>query len=417
MKPNKYLQRQSSSHHSPKSSHYIAILRILLFLSITLAGVTISGLSYYFIRDYQVQIEIEEFYGIARDHFGDVTNTLKVQTEANYQVSILAAWHCPHESDWPNCNISSRELISRTSSLTSMSRISFFFVAPIILPNNRYSFEEFALNYYDTDGGYPNHTGWSDFGPGVFDYDDLQNKVKSPNHTDPSTSKYDLLAPVLYASSVSSSYFMANTYNNPIFKPSIDEILGCLNISSHNQTSCQSITDFLPEEMSKVSAILSPIFPADQPDTAIGFAGALISWKDLLSTRKKHDFQCAVSSSASPTVRTFRIKSGIAHESAEIDHYPRSVDHFWHESQRSFVLDLGDISSSGVTYTITYYSTDNPPSETYAGIACLCCVGMTILISIIFVGFNTLIKNAALETDNLLTSKRTFVRFVSHEIR
>jgi signal transduction histidine kinase/CheY-like chemotaxis protein len=415
-------QFETPTIRSHKFSVSISFLRILLLIIITLAGITSGGLSYYFIRSYQTKTEIESFKEISQNHFGGVQDSFGAQFQASFQVATLLSWTCPSESNWPNCMISSREFVSRTKYLSSLSETPLFFVSPIVFPNKRDSFEEFALDYYKTDAGYPNGTGYSAFGPGIFDPNDLSGNVKSPNHTDPSTSKHDILVPVLYSSVLSKSYFLANTYTDSLLKPSIDNTLDCLNVTSpHNEpTPCSSITDFPHPAMTNLSAILTPIFPADQPDAVVGFVGALFSWEKLISSSKTpgFNFQCSVKSSTSPTARTYTIESGIAHESAEITRYPPSADHFRHQLQHSFILNIQGISSSDANYTVTYYSSpDDKLSVTSAVIACVCCVGVTLLISIIFIGFNSLMNIAALETDNLLNSKRTFVRFVSHEIR
>jgi hypothetical protein len=416
-----HLQFQSPAFRSQKFSLSISFLRILLLIIITLAGITSGGLSYYFIRSYQTESEIKRFHEISRNHFGGVQNSFSARLQASFQVATLLSWTCPAESNWPNCMISSREFVSRTKYLSRMSETPLFFVSPIVIPTKRESFEEFALDYYKTDAGYPNGTGYSAFGPGIFDANDLSGNVKSPNHTDPSTSKHDILVPVLYSSVLSRSYFLTNTYTDSLLKSPIDNILDCLNVTSpHNEpTPCSSITDFPHAAMTNFSAILTPIFPADQPDAVVGFVGVLFSWEKLISSLQTpgFNFQCSIKSSASPTVQTYTIESGIAHQSAKITHYPPSADHFGHQLQHSFILNIQGISSSA-NYTVTYYSSpDDKLSVTSAVVACVCCVGVTLLISIIFIGFNSLMNSAALETDNLLNSKRTFVRFVSHEIR
>jgi hypothetical protein len=411
----------SDPSHSKKSSQQISILRALLLVSIALTGILSGGLSYYFIRKYQVTLYEEHFNGIAQDHFKEVKKSFQLQLQANLLLSTAMGWSCPSASDWPNCAVSSRELLSLTNSLLNMSQMSMYSISPIVHPENRKSFEEFALEYYRTDGGYPNGTGISDFGSEIFDYDASYNRIRSPNHTDPTKSKYDILVPVLYTSAPSLNYFLANSYTDPILKPTIDDILDCLNQSSqfHPSTPCSAISNFLPSEMSKFSSIGTPIFPANSADTVVGIIGSLFSWETLLSTTAKQDFnlQCSIQSSSHPLVRSYTIRNGIAQESNGITHLPVSEDHFWHQSKKSFLLDPEGILPSETTYTVTYFSSNDAPSVCYAAVACMCCIAITLLISITFTFFNILISRAALETSMLLDSKRTYVRFVSHEIR
>jgi hypothetical protein len=403
--------------HSQKSTQYISFLRILLLITIALAGIISGGLSYYLIRKYQVQYENTHFHTTIHDHFRSVESSFNLQLQANIQVATMLGWACPSAADWPNCAIPSREFVSLTTSLSSMSKIPLFVVSPIVRPDNRHSFEEFAMNYLKSDGGYPNQTGWSNFGFGIFDSNENFTHTQSPNHTDPTTSAHDILLPVLYSSPMTAGYILANTYTGPVFKPSIDKVFDCLDHSAGNN--CSVITDFIPEQLSKVSSIATPIFPANDPGAVVGFAGASFSWETFLSSSRAHDFQfqCSIKSNTSPTVRTYTIKNGVAHESSGINHYSSSTDNFWHQSKNSFILDPDGIVSSDTKYTVTYYSSNDAPSKIFAVIACVSCIGITLLISIIFTGFNALMEREERETNLLLNSKRTFVRFVSHEIR
>ena len=410
-------EKQKPPSHPHTLTKYIPFVRVLLLITIALAGIISSTLSYYFIRKDQTQHEKAHFEGLVHDHFRGVQSSFNQQLQANIQVATLLGWACPLASDWPNCAISSKQFESLTRTLSSMTQIPLFVVAPIVRPTNRHSFEEFAMNYFETDGAFPNGTGWSDFGFGIFDYDQENNRTQSPNHTDPTTSVHNILVPMLYSSLISADYYLANTYTDPVFQSPIDKVLDCVNQSAANN--CSSISDFIPLQLSKVSSIVTPIFPAHQPKTIVGFSGALFSWETFLSISKTHDFnfQCSIKSSTSSTVRTYSIKNGIAQESSGIVHYSPSADKFWHQSKNSLTLNPDGIVSSDVQYTITYYSSNDDPSKIFAVIASISCLGITLLISIIFSGFNTLMETEERETNLLLDSKRTFVRFVSHEIR
>lgn len=381
-----------------------------------------GGLSYYFIRKYQAVLYEDRFLGVTQDHFKSTKKSFELLLQANDQVATIMGWACPYASDWPNCAMSSKEFLSRASSLLALSNIQMFAVSPIVRPDHRLSFEKFALEYYQSDGGYPNGTGTSKFASGIFDYDENYIPKRSPNHTNPTQFKYDILVPVFLTTSPTISYFLANTYSDPVLEPTLDEILDCLNTSTpyFKDGTCNAITDFLPAAASKFSVIASPIFPALEPDpNVVGISGAMFSWETLLSTSAQHDsdFQCSVRSDSSPVIKTYKIQNGVAHETTKIVSFSPSVDRFWKQSKISFVLDPEGFLHNETKYTITYYSTGDSPSPIFAVICCVCCVGITIFISIIFTFFNGLMKRAALEANMLLDSKRTYVRFVSHEIR
>jgi hypothetical protein len=405
-----------TSPHTVKSAKKISLLRVILLISITLTGILSGILCYYFIRRYQTLFVHEHFHAMVHDHFRAMKKSFSLLLQANAAVATALSTACPSASKWPNCRIPSRDLMIRTAPLSAMSGVLLFSITPIVRPENRKSFETFAANWYTADGGYPVGTGNS----GIFQYDQVGHRVSSPNHTDPSTHRHDFLVPVLYLSVPSSNYFLADTYDDPSLRPTLDEVLDCVNnntLTPSSDHSCSAITTFIPSEI--FSAIATPIMPIQDPNTVVGFVGATFSWQTLFSSavQQDFDFQCSIQSEASPIVRTFLIKEGVAHPTAGINHPSPSFDGFWRQSQESFVLDPDDILVKETKYTVTYYSSNHSPSPIFALVAGASCVGITFVISMIFVFFNTLIGRAALEASMLLDSKRTYVRFVSHEIR
>jgi hypothetical protein len=405
--------------HASKSAKETSFLRVLLLITLTVTGLTAGGLCYYFIRHSQKRYYESEFFGMVNDHFKSTKNSFKLLLQANVAVATSVGETCPSASDWPNCEIASRELMSRTAMLSTLSGVMVFTVSPIVRPENRKSFEQFAAAYYERDGGYPEGAGSS----GIYRFDGT-TRVRSPNHTDPSTHRHDILVPFL-SSSVPQLFssppfsFLSDSYDDPTVRPSIDEVLDCVNATTPSDyNSCSTITTFLRSPIT-FSSVGTPITPRNDPETVVGFTGATFTWEALFSTTLQHDFdfQFSIQSTSSPTVLTFKIKDGVALATTEISHASPSSDGFWKQSSKSFVLNPEDIFVTESKYTITYYSSTTAPSPLLGVIAGLCCVGITLIISTIFVVFNTLMSRAATEASMLLDSKRTYVRFVSHEIR
>jgi hypothetical protein len=400
-----------TSPHAQKSAKKTSFLRVLLLITLTLTGLATGGISYYFIRSSQALFAESQFFGKINDHFKSSKKAFNLLLQANLAITTALASACPSASDWPNCKVSSADVVSRTTPLSAMSGVLVFTVSPIIRPEDRESFEDFAAAYYARDGGYPEGTGNS----GIYDYDGV-TKIRSPNHTDPATHRRDILVPLLYSSILSYNFYLSNAYADSFLKPTLDEILDCVD-SPSSSNSCSTISNFI--STGTHSAVASPVIPINDPNTVVGFAGASFSWETLFSTAVQHefDFQCSVQSDSSPTVLTFTIKNGVAHTTTGISHPSPSFDGFWKQSKKSFILNPDDILVNESKYTVTYYSTNTPPSPVFAVVAGLCCVGITFIISMIFVVFNTLMSQAALEASMLLDTKRTYVRFVSHEIR
>jgi hypothetical protein len=400
-----------TSPHTLQTAKKTFFLGVLLLITLTFTGLATGGLCYYFIRRSQIFYDREQFYGIVHDHFKSTKKAFQLLLQANLGMTTALASACPFASEWPNCEVSSSELYSRTALVSEMSGVLMFTVSPIVRPEDRKSFEEFAGEYYARDGGYPQGTGQN----GIYQYDGI-SRTRSPNHTDPSTSRRDILVPLLYSSVP--YYYLADAYADPTARPIIDEILDCVgspNASDHR--SCSTISGFIPDEI--YSAIASPLILPNTSNTVVGIVAAMFSWENLFSTAVQHDFdfQCSVQSDTSSNILTYTIKNGVAHTTIGISHPPPSTDGFWRQSKLSFILNPEDILIKESKYTLTYYSTNTPPSPLFAVVAGLCCVGITFIISMIFVVFNTLMSQEAMEASMLLDAKRTYVRFVSHEIR
>jgi hypothetical protein len=418
-------QARGSDQRAQKSKRNIAVLRGLLFFFIILAGGITGGLSYFAIREHQYKIMRADFKNSVDDHYGSLTELLEVQMNLNLQFAAEIGLTCPSLSDWPNCAISSKELVVRSHSLLEISEINQFVVSPIVRPEERINFEAFALNYYKTDGGYPNGTGAS----GIFDLGPDFSTVRSPNHTNPEVSQHDILVPILMVSDIpKSSLFLLNSYSNPLIRNVMDAVLDCANSSvameSHDdrviQHHCTSTTDHTPASVTEYSGVtFTPLVPINDPTVIVGFIGAVFSWQAALSTthHQDFDFQCELQSSTHPESRKYLVHNGIAEEIKEIKTYDSSNFLFSKPLKETYSLQVSGLFNSDTLHTITYYSTSESPSDLLATIACVSCVIVTLVISMIFVIFNILISRETAAANMLLDCKRTYVRFISHEIR
>lgn len=414
-------------NYSKKSKEKISFLRIFLFLSILTAGGLSGCFSYIFIRSYQLKFYELDFNNMIQDNFRLIQKSLNSQLKLNIAVAVSFGLACPNKSNWPNCVMSSNEFIARTKPLVSLAQIRQFSLFPIVTPENRQSFEAFALNYYKTDGNYPNTTGYSSFGPGIFDFSYNGEHIKSPNHTDPSITKYDILTPVLQISDVRAApdFLLSNAHSDPSIRISMDDALDCIaeNLNNTNseiiQSKCSAITDYIPTYWNIYSGFGTPIFPANDPTTIVGFTGALFNWESVLTAISHYDanYQCVIESTTSDQKHYYIIENGVAHESNSIKMYNSKSDKFNRRLKQKYILNVEGMFSSRTVYSITYYSTNKAPSTFFATIACICCIGITLLISFIFGIFSILIKGETTEANMLLDSKRAFVRFISHEIR
>jgi hypothetical protein len=424
-----------------KSKRNIAILKGFLFFSLVFAGLLSAGLSYYFIRKYQTDRSEQQFVMTVDDHFRSLQYVLHIQFHLNLQLAMIMGMHCSKSSNWPNCLMTSKEYSTRTHSLLAMSEVNQFGVTILVKPDERISFENYSKHYYETDGGYTNTSVVTDPFLGIYDLALSPNSthLRSPDHTNPNISKYDLLVPlVLLTGDRTTAPYLSNTHaeSSPFLLRAIDQILDCVNATESSspgnlgyqiREGCTTNVDLISLTEGYSSMLLTPILPGDDPSSkdVVGFTQGYFSWKSVLSvsTYQDYDFSCtifpptttATATGASPgdtepQSHSYFLKNGAATEIDKIDHgyRPQSV-------KKTFRMNT--YSTIDEEYTIIYHSHSSAPSRLFAIVTALCCLGMTVIISFIFSSFSTLIKRETIEANRLLDSKRTFVRFISHEIR
>jgi hypothetical protein len=389
--------------HSKKSTRQLDILRALLLFAISLAGILSGGLSYYLIREYQVALYEANFGSMIHHHFKGMQKALNFHLYSNLQLATALGLICPSEEDWPNCPVPMKTFDSRTQifELTEPRKLA---VVPIVQPEDKRSFEDFVVDFYQNQGGYANGTG----SKGIY-----------PSQQSTSES---LAAPLLFLSNSSSdSPLLFDLYSDSTMNQTINRMIDCVQRFNPEidqaQQLCSELTNFLPELFFSNLAIVTPILPTQGPSTTmVGILGTLISWESLIANSLSPDFhfQCAIQSSTPSGKQSFLIQNGHVTAINGIESNEHSHDKLLHQLQRSFSLSLG--SSLG-NQTVTYSSSEKMPSPLLAITACVSCVAIAILIILIFCVFNSLVESAALESCLRLDSKRTYVRFVSHEIR
>jgi hypothetical protein len=406
-----------------KNSQRISIIRTFLFATISLVGILSGALSYFFIRKYQAALYEEQFDSMIEHHFKGMQRALLIQLYSNIQLAAALELICPSKDDWPNCSVPMKTFDARTQmfEFSSQRRLA---LVPIVQPQDRESFERFALDYYLNQGGYTNGTGSN----GIYPRD-----ISSPNNQ-------SFFAPLLYLSNQTSDSplpLLFDLSSDTTMSETIDHMIDCVNLFAQGanseinqaQQSCSEVTNFLPTLLSNDLTIVTPILSTQGQASVVGILASLVSWETLLknSLHADFNFRCVIQSSTTPSSSSSSSSSGkdsFLLRKGKVSRIPERKSHELEESddhllkplQRSYPLSSPFMRSETV-YSITYYSSDEMPLPFVAVIACVSCLFITIAIIVIFFSFNAMVESAALESCRLLDSKRTYVRFVSHEIR
>lgn len=408
----------------------IFLLRILLLITIIIAGFISSFLSFYFITTSQYELYEQEFENIIRDNYLSIKNSLIVQLKLNIEVSVMFGMVCHQPSSWPNCALPAEIYEELTEQLSAVSQISQFGMLPIVTEQTRLKFENFSLHTFQMDPAYPPQTGIH----GIYTFDSNHKLLYSNVSYD--FSPHNILVPLFQVSNLQLEplNILYNVHSHPIYASTIDSILECTKSITPNmtwnpserkqnmkmlRTKCSALTDFILDENGfHTSSIGTPIFPFTDPNI-VAFSSAQFTWESMVSSTIKTEssFKCVIESTSSSTKLVFDVEKGIIKQGKFSDPPQTLTKKFRKPMKRSFQLTDDDLFIDSPIYTITYYSTYKSPTSVPATIASVGCICVTIVISLVFELFTILINKEFQETNSLLNSKRIFVRFISHEIR
>jgi signal transduction histidine kinase len=403
----------------------IGLFRFLLAVSLVVSGALSATSSYLFIANYEDELYTEEFHSIVDDIYKSVEDGIDQKVDIMVHFSSLMGYLCPHSSNWPNCSVPSSSFSTLTTSLVDAGSSRSMGAAPLVRLDQKASFEKFAYDFFKTDGGYPNGTGYSSFGKGI---SKKVNGVSVPDLTgNNNCSVYsNIFFPIFEVSDIPNNYrgVMFNMHSEHSRSQAIDASMNCsIEFGSENLGHCTSITDVIQlvsdKKPSPASVMYTPIFPTYDNNSFVGVATLIFNWVELLT------FDLPFGSSVYCILETKTVKHVFFLESnravyvgedSSID-LSEKTDHFLSASR--IVIQQADLLTT-TEYKLKFI----PHVEFYNQyhswlplIACVACLLIISIISIIFSLFDFFTKREAAKNVALLDSKRIFVRFISHEIR
>ncbi len=203
----------------------------------------------------------------------------------------------------------------------------------------------------------------------------------------------------------------------------MDAVLDCVD---GGHTSCASLTDTLLnsayEDYASVS-IYAPIFSQETNSTqgnastkVLGFATIGFDWGAELS-RLAHDvYTMDIVFSSNTSAHTFVMCDGKVHLKEHLDLHNPNYDSMAVNVPLALIGSFAKSNVFGLEiypsreYEQSFYT--SWPIFTSCGL-----VGIIMFTSVVFLGYDLLVKEGARENDEILRMKRDFVRFISHEIR
>jgi signal transduction histidine kinase len=412
----------TGSHYVKESQFRIIIFRLLVIICLIITGGVYSAAGYIILNNIESQKFYDQYDSFADSMHLSIMNDLNARAAAGETFTTAYIIQCPKETDWPNCWIPYDVWEKLVDRLANTLNIRSCAMAPLVTTQNLASFEKFAYETYANES-FPNTTGVSAFGKGVFAYDDSSNisgyRYHVTNGYTPNSS-HDIIIPSFQSRKSQSATVMYNLHSTR--HQAIDKLIECYEKDINCKYSSMSdlvqlITDIRPRPASiLLNAITLQALKKTRTNSIVGFTTIVINWDSIF----EH--------SAPSVVTGIRVvlSCGYVHHTFEFvntsvvyigpgDLHNTKYDHL----KRQYNINADNTIYLN-NYTISFYPQEQFYNSYHTRIPLLVCisvVAIVVLTSIIFAIYDYLVKRESIENILLLDGKRAYVRFVSHEIR
>mmetsp|Transcript_1504 Transcript_1504/g.3793 ORF Transcript_1504/g.3793 Transcript_1504/m.3793 type:complete len:952 (-) Transcript_1504:216-3071(-) len=401
----------------------------VVFVLILIVVAVVLGFFSFFLLQMAEQRLIDRQYDSMMARALEVTRQLatdKLQ-HGTMIMTQVAAYSWPNAADWPYVWIDGYwkivEEVLPTSIYTGIH------LAPIVLPEQAAEFEDFAYGKFrETFGADTDMANHSHFGSGIWVQDSSIDTVDNRYHDTTGVSihgsPYELLVPKLQHGLVDSPYLMMNVHGFHRQGEAIDAVINCTRFERSAETThnCQALSPFNPPKMhSQVGPfgfIASPIFPANDNNTLVGFIFGAVFWSEVMEAMFPKDtvgIDCVFHTE--DEFYTYKIVNGSATYEGIGDLHNSDYDYTMRDQM---LLDPTTMAAGSAQYKTTCYMNDDfvaSYSDTLPLIIALAAAGIIVLVSLMFFVYDRCVADEFDAKKDLLEAKRQFVRFVSHEVR
>ena len=269
-----------------KSVVYGRIVFVLVLVS-TAAGLGYG--SYHLMSEAETRAAENRFDSVATRALSIAQLVLEEKKKATDSLALMVGSSHPRaDTGWPMVYMEGYEQIASSLGIVTEGSLSF---CPLVIPggDEQAAFEDFAYNLFYNVQGFPNTTGVSDFGRGVFSYgsgehgnetwDDGRFHITSgwTYHG----SKRHVLVPFLQSDSGAHRALMLNVHFEHNRAAAIDNVMACseeraASLDYHRE--CGSITDLMWSETSAdvdpgpAGLFMDPIYPREDNTTVCSFS-------------------------------------------------------------------------------------------------------------------------------------------------
>lgn len=421
-------RHNKTPHRTEKTNECMSrtlLLRLVFVASLVTAAAICGFVGFRVIRNLELDVGEQTYESVANSALTTAQEISLRKIQGGDIMSTILSYAFPNKEAWPFVALDGYEIIA--GKIGEMSSSSSQVVAAIVLPEQREEFENFAQNIYRANG-YPETTGYSDFGFGIWANDNETSpyedgRVHDVNGTVSPQSNRSILIPLYQHNLLTANSIMANLHSIPAQGNALTRILNCADEHASEDTPappCGFITDFtqLIRRPGPACMIFKPIYPNNDQTVVVGFSGTTMYLDEVLvNIVPDYVKGLYVVFSTDTASHTFMMDGGVPILLGEGDLHDTQFDEF----ARSAILYGVETKATGsATYTITLYPSDtlfetfetNSPLIVSLGFVSVICfsIGMFFL-------YDYFMQFESHQRKTLLEMKRRFVRFVSHEIR
>lgn len=412
----------TTNNSSENKRTNVCLSRNLFWLALAVVGAGLSVAAYYILErseSSQVQVRYE---GIADRALTSARDIVQRKRLGVATMADTVAWIQRNASDWPFVTVTGFESMANNIMKTSKARS--LGLVPLVTPEQRVAFEDFAYDFFHftRDPPFSNTTGVSPFGKGIWQNTPEGKKPVNPTGENTWGSPHKIFAPILQHSSGDKvPVLLSNINSSPQRGIMVDYMMDCRKEGddTSNAKSCGVLTDMidLPQANSEGpdAIMMEPIYPAQNPNTLVGFISSSVVWEESLENVFPEDvsgIDCVLRTDNQHF--TFGIENGVAFVKGPGDLHDPAFDEYRESIE---LITEGDFHPGNVLYSLHIYpgqeffddyTTKNPIIGLVGALA------ITLVISLLFYLYDSFVRQEIDATQELLEAKRRFVRFVRY---
>ncbi|CAM9122794.1 unnamed protein product, partial [Ectocarpus fasciculatus] len=403
------------------------IFRFLVCLSLFAAAVVCGAVSYVVLRISEHKTYQNQYYAVTKQMKQSIEDFLEKYQNTADQLAVIANIKYPNSSSWPFVGIQDFNRLD-TSVVRVTGSASANSILPIVATEQLAAFNSYAKEFLAGEE-------WISEYPQVYSLHNLgvwdtKDGIPYSIAHGQSFEGRDLIVPLLNAptDTVKAGYVLGNVHAVQEIGIAMDDILSC---TEKGYEECAILSNYLiGTEFGDVAEtnIYHPVFSVDSGDgnsRVLGFTTVGFSWKQelqrLILDEDVSGLNVVLSSIEQPAhtvsrTYTFTYKDGDVFYSGEGDQHDRAYS----SMAVDVPLSLTAQTDTSFQYLLTIHPTSEYEKQFQSDTPLLTALGFSTMIvfaSIIFLLYDYFMNQNAKWKDQVLSMKRDFVRFVSHEVR